>query len=206
MGKSKGGMDVDPVGLRIIGGKLRGSRLAYAGDRRVRPMKDRVREATFNLIHSYVAGTLALDLFAGTGALGLEALSRGAARCVFTEQHFPTARVIRQNIEALGLTDRAELLTGDVFLRYRALSESTFPRDLPWLVFCSPPYRFFNERTGELLELLSRFWELAPPRSLLIAESDTTFDWSGFDALGPWEIRRYPPAVLGIRHKEGASP
>ena len=191
---------VDPVGLRIIGGSLRGSRLEYAGDKRVRPMKDRVREATFNLIHSEVAGAYALDLFGGTGALGLEAISRGAVGCLFSEQHFPTARVIQQNIRSLKLEDRTQLITGDVFLTYRR--NPPLPKELRWVVFCSPPYRFFNERTEEVYELLESLMKQAPQGSLFVAESDTTFDWSHFEPLGPWEIRAYPPAVLGIRRIE----
>ena len=66
--------------LRIIGGRLRGSVIEYHGDPRTRPMKDRVREAAFNLIGPQVVGTFAIDLFAGTGALAFEALSRGAVR------------------------------------------------------------------------------------------------------------------------------
>src|SRR5438105_2010542 len=79
------------VGLRIIGGSLRGRKLQYTGEARTRPMKDRVREAVFNLLGPSVTGSHAIDLFAGTGALGLEALSRGAARATFIERHFPTS-------------------------------------------------------------------------------------------------------------------
>ena len=68
------------VGLRIVGGRFRGRKLLYSGDFRTRPMKDRLREAVFNLVGPAVAGMHAIDLFGGTGALGLEALSRGAAR------------------------------------------------------------------------------------------------------------------------------
>ena len=190
------GLEVDPVGLRIIGGKFRGSKLAYAGDRRVRPMKDRVREAAFNLIHSYVEGSIVLDLFGGTGALGIEAVSRGAVKCYFTEQHFPTAKVIRQNIEALKLNDCTDLHTGDTFLWYQKNPE--IQSDRPWLVFCCPPYRFFNERTEDMHHLLALLMGRAPDRSVFVVESDTTFDWSAFDDFGTWDIRPYPPAVVGI--------
>src|SRR5687767_11185885 len=87
--------------LRIIGGRFRGRLLAYSGDERTRPMKDRVREAVFNLVGPDVKEKLAIDLFAGTGALGLEALSRGAAEAVLLERHFPTAAVIGQNAVTL---------------------------------------------------------------------------------------------------------
>lgn len=193
-------MEVDPVGLRIIGGTFRGSKLSYIGDRRVRPMKDRVREAAFNLIHSWVEGSFVLDLFGGTGALGLEALSRKAVGCIFTEQHFPTARIIEQNIRALHLEEKAHVFTGDVFLWYKRRPD--LPKDHPWLVFCSPPYSFFNERTQDVFDLLKSLYDQAPAQSVFVVESDTTFDWSAFESLGPWDIREYAPAVLGI-HKFG---
>jgi len=193
-------MEVDPVGLRIIGGKFRGSKLSYLGDRRLRPMKDRVREAAFNLIHSYVEGSFVLDLFGGTGALGLEALSRGAVGAVFTEQHFPTARIIKQNIASLNLQSKAQVFTGDVFLHYK--KEQELPKDHPWIIFCSPPYFFFNERTEELLELLNTLYTQAPARSVLVVESDTTFDWSVLESFGEWDVREYTPAVLGIHQKK----
>src|SRR5262245_28662629 len=86
---------------RIIGGKLRGRKLIYTGDPRTRPMKERVREAIFNLIGVAVRDRHAIDLFAGTGALGLEAISRGAGSATLVERHFPTAGVIKQNAAAL---------------------------------------------------------------------------------------------------------
>ncbi len=192
-------MEVDPVGLRIIGGKFRGSKLSYLGDRRLRPMKDRVREAAFNLIHPFVKDSFVLDLFGGTGALGLEALSRGASGCIFTEQHFPTARIIQQNIESLNLQDQARVFPGDVFLWYKKSPE--LPADRPWIVFCSPPYFFFNERAEDVFGLLRDLHASAPEKSVFVLESDVTFDWSPFENLDSWDVRLYPPAVLGIYQK-----
>ena len=104
-----------PTTLRIIGGKLRGSKLTYHGDLVTRPMKDRVREAVFNLVGPSIAGKHAIDLFAGTGALGLEALSRGASRATFIERHLPTAKVLEGNIRALGLSEVSTLARSDTF-------------------------------------------------------------------------------------------
>src|SRR5262245_175776 len=104
------------VGLRIIGGTLRGRRLQYSGDLRTRPMKDRVREALFNLLGPGVKGSHAIDLFAGTGALGLEAISRGAARATLIERHLPTTRLIEQNAAALGVANQIEVVFSDAFL------------------------------------------------------------------------------------------
>jgi 16S rRNA (guanine966-N2)-methyltransferase len=107
--------------LRIIGGRFRGRKLRYepfrTGDDPVtRPMKHRVREAIFNLVSTEPAGRHAIDLFAGTGALGLEALSRGAAHATFIEKHVPTARGIEANIKALGVEEETTLLATSAFL------------------------------------------------------------------------------------------
>src|SRR5688572_16458652 len=91
------GPEEEVVGLRIIGGSMRGRKLKYSGEARTRPMKDRVREAVFNLLGTTVEGCYVIDLFAGTGALGLEAISRGATGATFIERHFPTAKVIEEN-------------------------------------------------------------------------------------------------------------
>jgi 16S rRNA (guanine966-N2)-methyltransferase len=102
--------------VRIIGGTFRGRRLQYHGDPVVRPMKHRTREAMFNLISTECTGHHAIDLFAGTGALGLEALSRGAASATFIEKHVPSARIVEQNIRGLEVEDRTQLLVTSAFL------------------------------------------------------------------------------------------
>jgi 16S rRNA (guanine966-N2)-methyltransferase len=190
--------NVVPVGLRIIGGSLRGRILRYSGDLGVRPMKDRVRQAVFNLIGPSVAGKHAVDLFAGTGALGLEALSRGAARATFIEQHFPTARILEENIAALDLGRVAELVHGNVFLR--ALWQDRLS-ELPWVVFCSPPYAFYVERRDPMLELLGSLAQAAPAESVFVVESDERFDFGSLFEPAAWDVRAYPPAIVGIYRK-----
>ena len=92
--------------VRIIGGHFKGTRLVHLGDQRTRPMKHRVREAMFNLVGPAVGGMHAVDLFAGTGALALEAISRGAAEATMVERHFPTVRCI----EAVAIVLREPVL------------------------------------------------------------------------------------------------
>jgi 16S rRNA (guanine966-N2)-methyltransferase len=187
-----------PVGLRIIGGHFRGRRLDYGGDPRVRPMKDRVREAVFNLLGDAVRGKHALDLFAGTGALGLEAISRGALCATLIEQHYPTAAILQRNIATLDLQARCDVITGDVFRRARwqhALPPS------PWLVFSSPPYAFYVDRVEQMLGLVGGLWECAPAESLFVVEADRNFDFALLPDPANWDIRAYPPAVIGIYRK-----
>lgn len=184
--------------MRIVGGQLRGRKLLYIGDLRTRPMKDRVREAVFNLLGDDVVDKLALDLFAGTGALGLEAISRGARQAIFVEQHFPTARAIRQNAALLGVADRVEVAGANVFVwaDNAAIDAST-----PWLVFCSPPYAYFVERRAEMLALVGGLIERAPAESVFVVESDTRFDTSLLPPMPAWDVRQYPPAVVAIGRK-----
>lgn len=158
-------------------------------------MKDRVREAVFNLVGPAVAGTHAIDLFAGTGALGLEAISRGAARATFLEQHFPTAQVIRENIAQLDLAGVTEVIPGNAFIWSRRLPP---PDAMPWTVFCSPPYDFYVERDGEVLEMLSRLLQAAPPASIFVVEADARFDFAHLPQPDSWDVRVYPPAHVGI--------
>lgn len=181
--------------VRIVGGQFRGRKLKYHGDPRTRPMKDRVREAVFNLISTGSAGKQAIDLFAGTGALGLEALSRGAKRALLIEKHFPTAAVIRENVRALGVEDRTTVLPGDAF--YWAQRRNGLGGE-PWLVFCSPPFDFFVDRRTEMLGMLDTLVSHAPPGSIFIVESDARFDFAALPRADEWDAREYPPACVGV--------
>ena len=183
------------VGLRIIAGRFRGRRLLYSGDPRVRPMKDRLREAIFNRIGSAIQGKHAVDLFAGTGALGLEAVSRGAAGATLIEQHFPTAEIIRQNVAALGVDETAHVVTASAFVWQQRRPELG---TLPWVVFCSPPYDFYVERAEEMLRLIGGLMESAPPQSIFVVESDGRFDFGLLPEAEAWDVRSYPPAVVGM--------
>ncbi len=189
---------------RIIGGRLRGTRIPYTGDRRTRPMKERVRENVFNLLGDGVPGMLALDLFAGTGALGLEAISRGAPRAVFIERHFPTCRTLRDCLAALELEERCRVLAGDTFYWYPRLlgdvesSEEPFETSLPWLIFCAPPYDLYVEAAEPMDTLLNRFAEAAPLGSRLVVESDNRYDQARLPASLTWNHRSYEPAEIAI--------
>ena len=175
--------------MRIVGGARRGLKLAEvgAGDEaaRLRPTSDRVREAIFNLLQNGprpdpVPGARVLDLFAGTGALGLEALSRGAARVTFVEDGAPARALIRRNIElcqAMGATD----------LYRRDATRMGQNRGAPFtLVFLDPPYgRALGENA--LTSCLAGGW-IAPGATIVWEENAPMLPPPGFTALGQ---RRY---------------
>lgn len=126
--------------MRIVGGAFRGRALAAPGDNRTRPTSDRVREAVFNILAHGIAGfelegARVLDLFAGTGALGLEALSRGAAFCLFVEEEAEARALIRRNVEALGLTGVTKIFRRDATELGPAGRNGGFT-----LAFLDPPY------------------------------------------------------------------
>ena len=188
-----------PVGVRIIGGKFRGRKLEYSGDLRTRPMKDRVREALFNLLGKAVAGKVAIDLFAGTGALALEALSRGASRAVLIERHRPTAQTIHRNSTILGVESIVDITAADTFLWARRLPDLGIA---PWIVFCSPPYDLYVTQRNDMLQLVRHLMQISPPASLFAVESDDRFDFCELPEAERWDIRPYPPAILGIWEKQ----
>lgn len=123
-----------PGKIRIIGGKWRGRKLPVLDVPLLRPTPDRVRETLFNWLQPVIDGSRCLDLFAGTGALGLEALSRGADSVVLVEQDMQLARQLEKNIQLLQ-ADAAQLVTGD------ALQWLQSNRDSFDIVFLDPPFR-----------------------------------------------------------------
>ncbi len=121
--------------MRIITGTARGCRLKTPKGQLTRPTADRIKESLFNILGNRVCDQQILDVFAGTGALGLEALSRGAAGGVFIDQ--ATAGLIRENAEHTHLLERAEILHSDVFAALQRLARQ---RRQFGIVFCDPPY------------------------------------------------------------------
>lgn len=199
--------------LRIVGGKFRGRQLAYSGDPRTRPMKDNVREALFNLVGAHVPQKQVIDLFAGTGAIGLEALSRGASHALMLERHIPTARIIEENVAALDVANQSTVLSTDTFFWYRefsrqyesqAIKSNDFPLsfDSPWGIFCCPPYILYEERRDELMSMVAGFRDVSPPGSFIVCETDSKFRLRSLPDYENWRIKHYSPAVLCVYYLE----
>lgn len=124
--------------LRIIGGQWRSRKLEFQDTPGLRPTPDRVRETIFNWLQPVIVGARCLDLFAGSGALGIEALSRGAAHCLFIDEHPQSIADIHQNLKRLN-SDAAETITGDSIKILQQLQESPNDRQFN-IVFIDPPY------------------------------------------------------------------
>jgi 16S rRNA (guanine966-N2)-methyltransferase len=119
--------------LRIVAGSLRGSRLAVPDVPGLRPTPDRVRETLFNWLMPVIEGARCLDLYAGTGALGIEALSRGAGECTLVERDRALARLLRENVARLGL-DNAHVVEGDALMTLGGAAQAFD------IVFLDPPF------------------------------------------------------------------
>ena len=170
--------------MRIIGGTLGGRTLAAPADNRVRPTSDKVRQAIFNILaHNdfgvTLAGARVADLFAGTGAFGIEALSRGAAFCLFVEEAAESRALIRQNVEAFQLTGVTKIWRRDATDLGPMSAGSGGPFDL---VFLDPPYRK-NLVAPALASLRDGGWLAA--NAVLVAESaeDEEIAADGFKIL-----------------------
>ena len=123
--------------MRIIAGNLRGRRLRAPEGQATRPTSDRVRESLFNIVSAWVPGARFLDLCAGSGAVGLEAISRGAESAVFVEQSRRALAQIEENVERCGVADRARILGKDALSALRGLAAAGEKFDL---VYVDPPY------------------------------------------------------------------
>ena len=121
--------------MRIIAGEYKSRKIKQPKAERTRSTKDRIREAVFNMIAGEVPGSVVMDLFAGSGAFGLEALSRGAKKAVFVEKDARSARVIKENIGLLKVQERTLIITKDAF---KAIEDSE--GDKFDLIFADPPY------------------------------------------------------------------
>jgi 16S rRNA (guanine966-N2)-methyltransferase len=129
--------------IRVIGGDFKGRRLKFIRSPLVRPMQDKLKGALFNIIRDDVPGSWFLDGFAGTGSVGIEALSRGAERVVFVEELRPAAKVIKANVATCGVDDRALVVEKEFNRAVIDLSKSEVLFDI---IFLDPPYRLLETR------------------------------------------------------------
>jgi 16S rRNA (guanine966-N2)-methyltransferase len=183
--------------MRVIAGKFRSRRLRSLPGMDIRPTSDRLRETLFNVLVAgnpqALSGTVWVDLFAGTGAVGIEALSRGAAKVYFVEKSREAAALIRKNLASLEITTGYEILNQDAL---RALEALTRNKAEPDFLFLDPPYQLRNAY-GEVLSYLGGS-ELST-RALVIAEHEKKYDPGvRFNALARARILTQGDAALSF--------
>jgi 16S rRNA (guanine(966)-N(2))-methyltransferase RsmD len=157
-----------------------------------------VREALFSILGDAVPGRAFFDLFAGTGAIGLEALSRGAAAVVLVERDFRVAAEIERHVHQFQVADRATVVRADVYRWAERWPGSTEPAN----VFLGPPYADFERRLDMLLTVIERLQAKTAPGSVVVVQAEDA-PWLNQVARGPgWENRRYGRNHLLIWLKE----
>ena len=180
--------------MRVITGTARGRRLKELAGMETRPTTDRVKEGLFNIIQFDIEGRRVLDLFAGTGQLGIEALSRGAAFATFVDQRRDAAALVRENLELTGLADRGRVICGDS-LSFLAACRERFD-----LIFLDPPYG-----TGLLEQALSKItqFDILREHGIMICESKMSQEFPPVAA--PYVLHRtyrYGQIKLTVYHRE----
>jgi 16S rRNA (guanine(966)-N(2))-methyltransferase RsmD len=152
--------------MRIIGGTSKGRKLAAVHGRGIRPTSDRVKESIFNILGGDLEGKVVLDLFAGTGNLGLEALSRGASKVLFVDKRRQALGLIERNLAQCGMTDEAEILPTDVL---RAVGILSRRKEIFDVILMDPPYE-----KGMVQRVLSKIENLGicHAESVLVIEHD----------------------------------
>jgi len=173
--------------MRIVGGRLRSRPLAGPKSDAIRPTADRLREALFNILaHGYgdpVAGARVLDLFAGTGALGIEAISRGAAFALFVDEGVEARALLRQNIETLGLAGMTR-----IFRRDATKLGPAHPLEPFDLVFLDPPY---GKGLAEKALVSAREGGWLKPRALIVVEEAVDAAFTAPEGFEELERRKY---------------
>ena len=182
--------------MRIISGSARGRKLKELQGTDTRPTTDKVKESMFNIVQFDIEGRRVLDLFGGTGQLGLEALSRGAESCTFVDQRKEAAALIRENVKLTGFTDRARVVQGE------AMSFLASCREKFDLVFLDPPYQ--SNLLEEALKQLTKF-DILREYGIIMCESAA--EWALPPLAPPYEWGReyrYGKIKLTVCRRNGS--
>ena len=183
--------------MRVITGTAKGKKLLTPKDERVRPTTDRIKETLFNIISPYVRDAVLIDCFAGTGGVGIEALSRGARQAYFIDNHRESIELIKKNLKIARLEEKATTLPVEVSVALRSLAHKNIKADI---IFMDPPYH---------LNIISRLIETIGQKNLLaedgiiIAEHDNTIELK--DQIGSFikvDQRVYGTTIMSYYKKE----
>ncbi|MGD0462423.1 MAG: 16S rRNA (guanine(966)-N(2))-methyltransferase RsmD [Tepidisphaeraceae bacterium] len=174
--------------MRIIAGEFRSRKLLPPAGGVTRPITDRVKQSVFDIVSPWLESAVVCDLFAGTGSLGLESLSRGAASVTFYESDRSALDRLQKNIASLAVQDRCKIIRADVFSWFASAPEPARRADL---LFLDPPYAFLTDRAGDLTTLAAQIAaKHLSPKGLVVFRHDVG-DRLDLPALRPLDIRDY---------------
>lgn len=178
------------LGVRVISGSARGLKLNTPGDDRVRPTTDRVKESMFNIVQDWVYDSQVLDLFAGSGALGIEALSRGASQAVFCDNSLDSIKIIKSNIEKARVVDRSKIVSGDYKRCLRDMEAKNQSFDM---IFVDPPY--YEGLFEEVLDTI-RSSKILKKDGIVIVEHDAKRPIGQVEGLEVYKEKKYGITML----------
>ncbi|MFH1837606.1 MAG: 16S rRNA (guanine(966)-N(2))-methyltransferase RsmD [Candidatus Omnitrophota bacterium] len=183
--------------MRIIAGEHKGRKIHRPASVETRPTKDRIREAVFNIIAAHVPNADVLDIFAGSGAYGLEALSRGAERAIFVENDKECVDTIKKNIDLLDLNKYSEIMDMDAFRALGSIGESADRFDL---VFADPPY---NKNLAKKTLIIVNQYDILRPVSFFILEHHKDENIPGSEGnVSLFRQKSYGEIVISIFKKK----
>ena len=184
--------------VRIVAGSLRGRRVYTVVHEGMRPTPQLVREALFSILGNAVPGRLFYDIFAGTGVVGLEAVSRGATGTRAIEKDGKLGAAIQKYADEFGVADKLQVLKADV---YRWGERWIPPGNAPVNLFLSPPFPDLSEKADEFLALVNQLLDKAPDESVLVIQAEDGFPLDRLPDLPAWDVRKYGRNLLLFRVK-----
>lgn len=189
--------------IRIVAGSLRGRKISCVVHEGMRPTPQMVREALFSILGNAVPGRVFFDVFAGTGVVGLEAISRGATSARLIEKDSQMAMDIQKSAMRFGVASQAQVLKAD---SYRWAERWIPTGNAPVNLFLSPPFPDLTEKAEEFLSLVKNLLEKAPDDSVLTIQAEDGFDMEKLPDLNLWDVRRYGRNMLLFRVKGEENP
>ena len=184
-------------GLRIIGGSARGRKLQMVPGEGTRPISDRAKESLFNLLGADIESAAVLDLFAGTGSVGIEALSRGASKATFVESDRQAVNIIQANLKTVGFAERGRVLRADVFIYLRNTPNAGFD-----FIHIAPPQ--YHNLWAEALAAIDARPNWVNPDGVVVAQIDPReFSELPLTNLTLVDQRRYGSTLLALYERPG---
>ncbi|HEY3373997.1 MAG TPA: 16S rRNA (guanine(966)-N(2))-methyltransferase RsmD [Candidatus Aquicultor sp.] len=184
--------------MRVIAGSAKGRRLAAPKGMSIRPTADRVKESIFNIVGQEVVDAVVLDVFAGTGNLGIEALSRGADKAYFIDSSDEAIATIKKNLDNTGFIDKAVIMKSQAERAVKQLAAEALTFDL---IFLDPPYRISVSFLDAILFNLA--CQALRPDGLLVLEHDAKGEVRGIEGLVLISTRLYGDTAVSLYRREG---